>query len=124
MVEWKFLDELSKQFVGCKIVESEKRQWCVNGKAVAWERPLSKKDMNLLAEAAPKGNVLAVRMPDLITRNAWVESVPGVCFVSAHFANYPAVLVDMQKADEQLIRELFDEGVQACLPAELKPTST
>jgi hypothetical protein len=52
-------------------------------------------------------------MSDLATRDAWIESVPSSCFVSNHFLNYPAVLVDMELADEQLVRELFDEGVLA-----------
>jgi hypothetical protein len=39
--------------------------------------------------------------------------VPGPCFVSPHFASYPAVLVDMELADDQLVRELFDDGVLA-----------
>jgi hypothetical protein len=119
MVEWSFIDGLAKEFDGCKIIRGDdlpntpKREWCLNGKAVAWQRPLSKKDMAALGEAAPKGRVMAVHMPDLITRDAWIQTVPGACFVSPHFANYPAVLVDMELADEQLVRELFDDGVNA-----------
>ena len=89
------------------------REWCLNGKSIAWVRPLSKKDMLALGENAPKGRVLAIHMPDLVTRDAWIQTVPGQCFVSPHFANYPAVLVDMELADEQLLRELFADGVLA-----------
>jgi hypothetical protein len=119
MVEWSFLDSLAVNVDGCKILFDEadpkrsQREWCLNGKAIAWERPLSKKDMNLLGEDAPKGRVLAVRMPDLQIRDAWIETVPGTCFVSNHFLNYPAVLVDLEFADEQLVMELFDDGVIA-----------
>ena len=119
MVEWSFVDGLARQFDGCKIIDGDskpnapKREWCLNGKAVAWERPLSKKDLAALGESGPKGRVMAVHMPDLITRNAWIETVPGACFVSPHFATYPAVLVDMELADEQIVRELFDDGVTA-----------
>lgn len=80
---------------------------------MAWERPLSKKDMSLLGDKAPKGRVLAVRMTDLITRDAWVQTAPGPCFISQHFLNYPAVLVDLELADEDLVRELFADGVIA-----------
>ena len=119
MVEWSFLDSLAAKVDGCKVLFDEsdpklsQHEWCLNGKAIAWERPLSKKDMLLLGDDAPKGRVLAVRMPDLATRDAWIETVPGSCFVSNHFLNYPAVLVDLELADEQLVRELFDEGVLA-----------
>ena len=119
MVEWEFVDALAAEFDGCKIIDgtgqptAPKREWCLNGKAVAWERPLSKKDLAALGDSAPQGRVMAVHMPDLMTRDAWVQTVPGSCFVSPHFANYPAVLVDMELADEQLVRELFDDGVAA-----------
>jgi hypothetical protein len=126
MVEWEFVDALAAEFEGCKFIDgkdkptSPMREWCLNGKAVAWERPLSKKDLAAMRESAPKGRVMAVHMPDLLTRDAWVQTVPGPCFVSPHFAKYPAVLVDMELADEQLVRELFDDGVLAATANERK----
>jgi len=119
MVDWSFIDALASQTTGCKVVRDEtskfrpQHEWCINGVSVAWERPLSKKDMSLLGDKAPKGRVLAVRMPDLITRDAWVQTAPGPCFISQHFLNYPAVLVDLELADEDLVRELFADGVIA-----------
>jgi hypothetical protein len=41
-----------------------------------------------------------------------MNAAPGVCFDSPHFANYPAVLVNLELADEQLVRELFEETAQ------------
>lgn len=119
MVEWSFVDSLAALEQGCKISDVDPanvkstREWCLNGKAIAWERSLSKRDMLALGDDAPKGRVLAVHMPDMITRDAWIQTVPQICFVSQHFANYPAVLVDMELADEQLVRELFADGVEA-----------
>ncbi|MEY3663249.1 MAG: hypothetical protein RI919_765 [Actinomycetota bacterium] len=84
-VNWEFIDSLASSFSSCKIVPGDRREWCVKGKAVAWERPLSKRDMAALGEAA---------------------------LDSPHFANYPAVLVDLELADEQLVRELFEETAQ------------
>lgn len=119
MVEWSLIDKLAAQVEGCQIISDDsrkfkpQREWCLNGKSVAWVRPLSKKDLLALGDSAPKGRVLAIHMPDLVTRDAWVQTVPGACFVSPHFANYPAVLVDMELADEQLVTELFADGVLA-----------
>ena len=121
MVDWSFVDSLSAEFEGCKIVEGEKRssaaqhEWCLNGKAVAWERPLSKRDMDALGASAPAGRVMAVRVPDLQARDLWISEAPQACFTSLHFATYPAVLVDMETADEALVRELFELGVQSVL---------
>ena len=108
-VTWAFIDALAAAQVSCKTVPGERREWCVKGKAVAWERPLSKRDLTALGAAAPKGRVLAVHVEDLGVREAWLQAHPGVCFVSHHFANYPAVLVDLELADEALVRELFEE---------------
>jgi hypothetical protein len=108
-VDWQFIDSLSAQFASCKVVPGDRREWCVKGKAVAWERPLSKKDMAALGDAAPAGRVLAVHLPDVGVKQAWINAAPGVCFDSPHFATYPAVLVNLELADEQLVRELFEE---------------
>ena len=119
MVDWSFVDLLSAEFEGCKIVEGDsrskapKREWCLNGTAVAWERPLSKRDMAALGASAPKGPVMAVRVPDLQARDQWISKAPQACFTSLHFATYPAVLVDMERADAATVRALFDLGVQA-----------
>ena len=85
----------------------------MNGTAVAWERPLSKRDIAALGSNAPVGRVMAVRVPDLQVRDLWISKAPQACFTSLHFATYPAVLVDMEKADEALVRELFQLGAQA-----------
>ena len=108
-VTWAFIDELASQFTSCKVVPGERREWCVKGKAVAWERPLSKRDLAALGAGAPAGRVLAVHVEDLDVREAWLQAHPSVCFVSQHFANYPAVLVDLELADENLVCELFAE---------------
>jgi hypothetical protein len=108
-VNWEFIDSLASSFSSCKIVPGYRREWCVKGKAVAWERPLSKKDMAALGDAAPAGRVLAVHVPDVGVKQAWINAASGVCFDSPHFATYPAVLVNLELADEQLVRELFEE---------------
>ena len=111
-VNWEFINSLASSFSSCKIVPGDRREWCVKGKAVAWERPLSKRDMAALGDAAPTGRVLAVHVPDVGHKKAWMNAAPAVCFDSPHFANYPAVLVDLELADEQVVRELFEETAQ------------
>jgi hypothetical protein len=115
MVSWSEIEAIVSTFRTCIPVAGSKREWCVNKKAIAWERPLSKKDMAALGAAAPKGAVLAIHLADVMTRDAWVETVPGPCFVSPHFANYPAVLVDLERADLQLVTELLNESYEYLL---------
>jgi hypothetical protein len=112
MVSWDEVEAVIATFRTCIPVVGDRREWCVNKKAIAWERPLSKKDMAALGEAAPKGAVMAVHVEDLITRDAWIQSVGSPLFVSNHFANYPAVLVDMEKADLELVTELLNDSYE------------
>lgn len=118
MVTWDQIEAIVAGFRTCIPVAGDRREWCVNKKAIAWERPLSKKDMAALGKDAPKGAVMAVHVEDLITRDAWVQTVPGPCFVSPHFATYPAVLVDLEKADLQLVTELLNESYEYLLARE------
>lgn len=112
MITWDDVAEIVGEFQTCIPVAGDRKEWCVRGKAIAWERPLSKRDLTALGDAAPRGDVLAVHVSDLVVRDAWVQTVPDACFVSAHFANYPAVLVDMEKADKQVLRELLEEAYE------------
>jgi hypothetical protein len=119
MVSFAFIDGLLREYFGGASIDVShgrqpaRREWRIGEKTVAWERPLSKKDLMALGEKAPMGQVVAVHMTDLIERDAWVQTVPGACFVSQHFATYPAVLLNLELASEQLVREVIDAGVTA-----------
>lgn len=76
---------------------------------IAWQRPLSKKDMAQLAENAPLGDVLAIHVDSVETKNAWIAAEPSSCFDSPHFANYPAVLLDLHRCDLRVVIELLSE---------------
>jgi hypothetical protein len=76
---------------------------------IAWQRPLSKKDTLALGSRAPSGDVVAIRVDSVTTKHAWIESEPDSCFDSPHFANYPAVLIDLATCDLQVVFELLSE---------------
>jgi hypothetical protein len=78
-------------------------------KEIAWERPLSKKDMVALANNAPTGDVVAIHVDSVATKHAWIESEPNSCFDSPHFRNYPAVLINLANCDMQVVFELLSE---------------
>ena len=94
-------------------------RWLVGDKAIAWHRPLSKKDTDALRSAAATGGrpvsqgilageVLAMHVADLGEKQAWLEAAPDTCFDAPHFAKYPAVLIDLQNADPQVVLEIAD----------------
>ena len=94
-------------------------RWLVGQHVIAWHRPLIKKDLNALELTARTtgkelsagilaGDVIAVQVADLGEKAAWILAAPRTCFDSPHFAGYPAVLIDLQKADPQVVLEIAD----------------
>jgi hypothetical protein len=69
------------------------RAWKVGGKLFAWERPLRKKEIEGLGEAAPDGPILGVRVPDEGAKQALVESEPEIYFTTPHFDGHASVLI-------------------------------
>jgi hypothetical protein len=84
-----------------------------------WERPLRTSDRRALGDAAPEGDILAARVPDLEARRALIETEPDVYFTTPHFANYPAVLVRMEAIDPPTLRELVIEAWMEQAPRRL-----
>lgn len=108
MITWQQIIELAESMPGLEVLHGEKLVLRRDGRDLAWQRPLSKKDMAALGVSAPKGEVLAVHVDDLGVKEAWLDAEPGPLFTTPHFANYPAVLVDLELASIELLRELID----------------
>ena len=84
--------------------------WDVKDKTFAWERPLRRADLQALGDAAPKGPVLAARVPDLGAREALLAEDGDVYFTTPHFEGYPAVLVRLDRAAVPDLEELLAEA--------------
>jgi hypothetical protein len=93
--------------------------WRVKDKSLAWERPLRKGDLAALGAAAPDGDILGVRVPDLGAKEALVTDNNGAIFTIPHFDGYPAVLVQMDKVDLGELEELIVEAWLSRAPAKL-----
>jgi len=91
---------------------SARRTWSGLRADVIWQRPLSKKDLVALGDRAPIGEVLAIHTADLLEKAGWLEIEPATCFDSPHFNGYPAVLVDLAKADPQVVFELMSAAAE------------
>lgn len=95
------------------------RQWKVRDKSFVWERPLGKKDVTQLGDAAPTGPVVAAYVPDEGAKAALIAVEPELYFTTSHFDGFPAVLCRLDRLDDQGLAELVAEAWACRAPRRL-----
>ncbi|MCB0858094.1 MAG: MmcQ/YjbR family DNA-binding protein [Solirubrobacterales bacterium] len=92
------------------------RAWKVGGKTFVWDRPLGNKDEAELGGAVPEGPVVGVRVEDRLTKEVLCENEGPAVFTISHFRNFDAVLIDLEKVEEDLLEDLIAESWRVVAP--------
>lgn len=119
MATWDDVERLAMALPGAEErVSRGNRQWRVKDRLFVWERPLGKKDLHDLGDAAPGGPILGARVEHLLAKEVLLADAPEVFFTIPHFHGYPAVLV---RLDVISVEDLAEVIVEAWLNRAPKP---
>jgi hypothetical protein len=100
-------------------VSREQRQWRVREKLFVWERPLRGKEIEALGGNAPDGPIVGARVEHLGAKAALLAEDPSIFFTTPHFDGYPAILMRLERAGVEDLREVITEAWLARAPKRL-----
>ena len=98
---------------------SGRRRWLVRGKTFVRERPLHRRDLDELGDAAPGGPVLVAYVADEGVKAALLAAESDVWFTTSHFDGWPALMCRLDALDRQALTELAGDAWASRAPRRL-----
>ena len=117
MATW---DDVSRLALALPETTETDHSWQVRDKTFAWERPLRKKDLADLGDAAPDGPILCVRTDGVGGKETLLADSPHIYFTTPHFNGYPAVLVRLGEIGVEELGEILRDAWTVQAPKRLR----
>ena len=96
-----------------------RRRWLVRGKTFVRERPLHRRDLDELGDAAPGGPVLVAYVADEGVKAALLAEEPDVWFTASRFDGWPALMCRLDALNRQALTELAGDAWASRAPRRL-----
>ena len=96
-----------------------KRGWGVGSRSFGWERPLRPGELREMGDAAPDGEILALRTADFEEQRALAEGEPEYFFVTPWSAGHPIILVKLDAIPVDRLTEAIEESWVTTVPKRL-----
>jgi hypothetical protein len=108
-----YTDDLAGVTVGARW---NNKTWIANGHGFAWQRPLSKADIERFGdERVPAGDIFAVIVENLDAKEAILAmDLPGF-FTIPHFNGYAAVLIELRLARKKDVKAAIADAHRVAL---------
>ena len=93
--------------------------WKVGKNVFVWVRPLRKRDLEELGDAAPAGEIIGASTIDVGEKLGLIDENPHAFFTTSHFDGFPAILIALDRVDPGRLREVVTDAWLARAPKRL-----